>query len=530
MRTDQELGYRSPGDERRLHQLGYAQQLFRAIGAFGNFAVSFTVMSVLAGCLTYFAVGFGQGGPLAITWGWLVVGLMSTIVALSMAEIASAYPTAGGPYYWASRLGGPGWGWFTGWFNLLGQIAVTAAIGFGAAIFTTALLNYWFEYPNTKEYVYLSYAVVLLAALVVNLLKVTVAAFLYGMSVYWHLIGVVVIVIVLAIVPDEQRSFESVFTETLNSTGWGGVAAQSNFGEIVFWYVFLTGLLMAQSTIVGFDASAHVAEETRNASRSAAVGMYTSVVASVVVGFILLVAVTRALPAEPELSLYVVPSSWVAAMGQTWATFLLFVCCVAQTFCLAASVTSASRMMFAFSRDQAVPGHRLWRRVGTNHSPRYAVIAVCVLAGALMLPTLHDFFVGYYVGTGIAVIGLYIAFILPVILRYRIKDAFEAGAWSLGRHYRWIDPIAIGWVSFIGLVLLMPPYSSSAPWKDDFRWDAVNYAPILVGGAVLLFGGWWILSARTWFQGPVRMGTEEELERMEAEQDERVEFPTKTTT
>ncbi len=106
---------------------------------------------------------------------------------------------------------------------------------------------------------------------------------------------------------------------------------------------------------------------------------------------------------------------------------MLFICCVAQFFCLTASVTSASRMLFAFSRDRAVPGHQLWRRVATNRVPRYAVIAIVVAAAAIMLPTLYNFFVGYYVGTGIAVIGLYIAFILPVILRYRMGDSVRAG-------------------------------------------------------------------------------------------------------
>jgi amino acid transporter len=508
--------YHTDEDERTLHRLGYAQELFRAMGGFQNFAISFTIISILAGCLTSYSIAYGQGGPVAITWGWLIVGAMSTIVALAMAEIASKYPTAGGLYYWASKLGTPGWGWFTGWFNLIGQIAVTAAIGYGLAIFGTALMNYWFEYPNDKEYVYLTYAIVLLAALLLNLFKITVTAMLNTISAYWHMIGVVVIVVVLSTVPDDHRSFSFVFTETLNLTGWGGEAAPDTFGSIVFWYVFLTGLLMAQYTITGFDASAHVAEETRAASRSAAVGMYMSVVASVVFGFILLVAVTRALPVEPVFDLYIVPSSWVAAMGQSWGTFILFICCVAQFFCITASVTSASRMLFAFSRDRAVPGHQLWRRVSRNRVPHMAVIAIVVAAAALMLPTLYNFFVGYYVGTGIAVIGLYIAFILPVILRYRMKDAFEPGAWSLGKHYRWIDPIAIVWVFFISIVFLMPPYSISAPWKDGFTWEAVNYAPILVGGALLLFGGWWLLSAKNWFKGPVRMGTEEELEAMEA--------------
>jgi amino acid transporter len=502
-------------DESLLHRLGYAQELFRGMGGFQNFAISFTIISILAGCLTSYSIAYGQGGPVSITWGWLIVGLMSTLVALAMAEIASKFPTAGGLYYWSSKLGSPGWGWFTGWFNLVGQIAVTAAIGYGLAIFSTALMNYWFEYPNTKEYVYLMYAIVLLVALLLNLFRVTITAMLNTISAYWHMLGVAVIVIVLVAVPDHHRSFGFVFTETLNLTGWGGESAPSSFSSPVFWYVFLTGFLMAQYTITGFDASAHVAEETRAASRSAAVGMYTSVVASVFFGFILLVAVTAALPAEPVFDLYIVPTSWVAAMGQSWGTFLLFICCIAQFFCLTASVTSASRMLFAFSRDRAVPGHQLWRHVAQNRVPSLAVIAIVIAAAALMLPTLYNFFIGYYVGTGIAVIGLYIAFILPVILRYRMKDSFEPGAWSLGRHYRWIDPIAIVWVIFISIVFLMPPYSVSAPWEDGFTWEAVNYAPLLVGGAVLLFGGWWVLSARHWFKGPIRMGTEEELDRIE---------------
>ncbi len=147
--------YHTDEDERILHKLGYAQELFRAMGGFQNFAISFTIISILAGCLTSYSIAYGQGGPVAITGAGSSSAPMSTLVALSMAEIASAFPTAGGLYYWASKLGSPGWGWFTGWFNLVGQIAVTAAIGYGLAIFGTALMNYWFEYPNTKGYVYL---------------------------------------------------------------------------------------------------------------------------------------------------------------------------------------------------------------------------------------------------------------------------------------------------------------------------------------------------------------------------------------
>src|SRR5438094_5379146 len=155
-------------DERILHRLGYAQELFRAMGGFQNFAISFTIISILAGCLTSYYIAFNNGGPIAISWGWLLVGLMSTIVSLAMAEIASVYPTAGGLYYWSSKLGGATWGWFTGWFNLVGQIAVTAAIGYGLAIFLTTLLNFWFGYPNTQEWRRLVYASAVLIAVTIN--------------------------------------------------------------------------------------------------------------------------------------------------------------------------------------------------------------------------------------------------------------------------------------------------------------------------------------------------------------------------
>ena len=135
-------------DETILHRLGYAQELFRAMGGFRNFAISFTIISILAGCLTSYNIGFEHGGPMWVTYGWLLVGLMSTIIALAMAEIASAYPTAGGLYYWASKLGSPGWGWATGWFNLIGQVAVTAAIGYGLALFGQALFDFWFSYTE----------------------------------------------------------------------------------------------------------------------------------------------------------------------------------------------------------------------------------------------------------------------------------------------------------------------------------------------------------------------------------------------
>src|SRR5438105_2310990 len=347
--SSQAPGAHVDDDERTLHKLGYAQVLYREMGGFSNFAISFTIISILAGCLTSYYIGFQWGGPVAITWGWLIVGFFVILVALAMGEVASAMPTAGAIYYWSSKLGSPAWGWFSGWFNLIGQIGVTAAINYGAALFWTSLMNLWFPSVSTGRHtVFLTYTAILAAHLLLNLNGVRLLAMINSISAWWHMVGVVVIVFVLAIVPDHHQSASYVFTKTLNNSGFSG----HNFASPVFWFVFGLGLLMAQYTYTGYDASAHMSEETRSASRAAAWGVVMSVVMSVIFGFILLVAVTFAIP-DTQGTIgaggYAVTYIWQHSMSTKWAEFLLVIACVAQFFCGLASVTAASRMMFAFS-------------------------------------------------------------------------------------------------------------------------------------------------------------------------------------
>src|ERR1700754_4156011 len=165
-------------DEALLRRLGYSQVLDRDMGGFSNFAISFTIISVLAGCLTSYYLAFNNGGPVAITWGWLFVGVFCVLVSMAMGEIASSMPTAGALYFWASKLGGPAWGWFTGWFNLVGSIAVTASIQYGSAIFTTALLSLWFPglIGTDTVTIFVVFSVIAALQLGLNLLNVNVLA------------------------------------------------------------------------------------------------------------------------------------------------------------------------------------------------------------------------------------------------------------------------------------------------------------------------------------------------------------------
>jgi len=275
-----------------------------------------------------------------------------------------------------------------------------------------------------------------------------------------------------------------------------------------------------------------MAEETHQASRSAAVGMIWAVVVSVIAGFILLTAITFAIPNQTAVQkefTYITTYIWQGSMGTHWAEVLLFIVVMAQFYCLTACLTSGSRMLFAFSRDRAVPGHQVWRSVSRKRVPVWSCLAMGALGFLLLLPTWWNNLAGYYVGTSVGTTGLYIAFILPVFLRYRQGQSFQHGAWSLGRHYKWINPIAMLWVVFISVVFMLPTSPGGIPWNAAWNWNLANYAPGTIGGAFVLFGGWYLLSARKWFKGPVRMGTDEELERLEAEQERKFSLPADTT-
>src|SRR5450631_607040 len=191
-------------DEQKLAELGYKQELNRGWSGFSNFAISFSIISVLAGCFTTYGQAFNNGGPIAISIMWPLISLLILCVAFSMSELASAYPTAGGIYYWASKLGGAGWGWFTGWFNLIGLVAVTASVDYAAAQFLQYLgslfsVNFIFNFSSTNlkynaHVVMALFVILLIIGLLVNVFWSRLLTVFNGVSVWWNVIGVAVIV------------------------------------------------------------------------------------------------------------------------------------------------------------------------------------------------------------------------------------------------------------------------------------------------------------------------------------------------
>ncbi|MEU9080424.1 amino acid permease [Kitasatospora sp. NPDC004745] len=476
-------------DEERLAQLGYTQVLARRMSGFSNFAVSFTIISVLSGCLTLYGFGLTTGGPAMLTWGWVLVGAMTLLVGLTMAEVCSSYPTSAGLYFWAKEMAparsAAAWAWFTGWFNVLGQVAVTAGVDFGAATFLNAYADLQWGYESTPQHTMILFAGILLLHGALNTFGVRAVAFLNSVSVWWHVVGVAVIVGVLAIVPAKHQSASFVFGHFANGTGF-----QSGF------YVGLLSLLVAQYTFTGYDASAHMTEETNNAAVAGPRGIVRSIALSWVAGFILIVGLTFAIQdwdSTVGTATGVPPAQvFIDAIGIGGAKLLLLIVIGAQFFCGMASVTANSRMIYAFSRDGALPFSRVWHTINPKtRTPTNAVWLAVAGALALGLPDLINT-TAYAAVTSIATIGLYIAYIIPTFLRVRQGDRFQRGPWHLGRWSRPIGIVAVVWVAVI-TVLFMLPQVSPVTAKN------FNYAPVAVAVVVGFATLWWLLSARRWF-------------------------------
>ncbi|MGV9850081.1 amino acid permease [Streptomyces sp. NPDC003442] len=482
-------------DEQRLRELGYQPVLARRMGGFGNFAISFSVISILSGCMTLYGFGLDTGGPAVMMWGWAGVGLFVLCVGLALAEVTSAYPTSGALYYMADRLGGRTWGWYTGWLNLLGLLGAIAGIDYGAALFTGALFNLQWGFHPTPESTMLIFVCILLLHAALNLFGVRLVSVLNSVSVWWHLAGVAIIVGALTIVPSHHQSPEFVFTEFVNNTGWSNPL-----------YVTAIGLLLAQYTFSGYDASAHLSEETSNASVYAARGIVRSIWVSWVAGFVLLAGLTFAIQdyAGTQGSATGVPPAQILidALGTGGATAMLLIVIVAQLFCGNAEVAAASRMVFAFSRDGALPGSRLWQRVSSRtQTPVHAVWLAVAVAGLLALPSLYSE-TAYGAVTAINVIGITPAYAIPVFLRLRAGDRFQPGPWNLGRWSKPVGWIAVVWVAVVTVLFCLP---QSSPVTVD----SMNYASIALAVVLLLATIWWFVARRS-YNTPSAYGTARE--------------------
>lgn len=532
-------------DRAALNELGYAQELKRGMGGFSNFAISFSIISILAGGMTSYWLGMVTGGPRVITLGWIIVGFFALLVGMAMGEICSSYPTAGGLYFWSAKLArknGAMWSWFTGWFNLIGQIGVIASVDYALAIFTGYFIRMFdSDFKLTVWTIYVIFVCMLVAHGLLNTFGVNLVRLLGDISVWWHVAGVVVIFCVFMFAGDRQPT---IGLSGLFDSQAGELANWSGKGFVVVW-MFGLGLLLAQYTITGFDASAHVSEETFGARTEAPKAIVRAIYVSAIAGFFLNVAMTQALPKDPTAysgiayggdgDVFLVnaaPRLISASMGAGMAKFLVFICVVAQFFCGMASVTANSRMIYAFSRDGGLPLSRFWHRINPKtRTPTNSVwlgVVLSAIVGLLSIYQKGGYSTAFFALTGICVIGLYISYGIPIYLRLRNPD-FEQGPWNLKGHSKLVGWTAIAWIAFITILFFGPVFRPFWPpfgktLNDDgslfaYHQNNFNFTGPLIVLSFVAVALYWVFSGRKWFTGPKVQGSPEELRAIERELD-----------
>lgn len=440
-------------DKQVLHKLGYAQELARRMSLFSNFAISFSIICIIAGGITAFPVALSAGGGFSVAIGWLFGGAIAMIVAFAMGQIASAFPTAGGLYHWGSILGGKAWGWATAWLNLLGLIFVVSSVDFGVYLLFKDL------FLGTALGMDVSGWGAMHQSIIIGLLLISQALFnhygiklttrLTDFSGYLILVVAVVLTLALLAFSPVALDFSRLFTFT-NFTGDAGGGVFPIRTEVAS-FAFLLGLLYVCYTITGFDASAHTSEETHDAQVNVPKGMWTAVLWSWLPGLVMVSTFVLVMPSVEEGA----ATGWgsfyymlgASRMPSALLIFLAAGIVLANYLCALAGLTSTSRMMFAFARDGGLPASGFLSHINTIYrTPTYAIWTASLIA---FLSTLYaNAFV--VLATGCAVF-LYLSYAMPVAAgllaegkTWKEKGPFNLGAWS--------KPVGV--VAVIGAIVL----------------------------------------------------------------------------
>ncbi|KAK7269812.1 hypothetical protein RIF29_22564 [Crotalaria pallida] len=493
----------------RLNQLGYKQELKRDLSVLSNFAFSFSIISVLTGITTLYNTGLNYGGPVSMVYGWFVACVFTMTVALSMAEICSSYPTSGGLYYWSAKLAGPSWApfasWITGWFNIVGQWAVTTSVDYSLAQLVQVIVLLSTGGKNGGGYEASKYVVIVLHGGILvlhgifNSLPISLLSFLGQLAAIWNVLGVFVLMILIPIVTPERASASYVFGH-FNTDNGAGINSRP--------YIFLLGLLMSQYTLTGYDASAHMTEETKDADKNGPKGIISAVGISIIVGWGYILGISFAVTDIPYLLSenndaggYAIAEIFYLAFKKRYGHGVGGIVCLvivafAIFFCGMSSITSNSRMVYAFSRDGAMPLSSLWHKVNKQEVPINAVWLSVVISFCMALTSLGSI-VAFEAMVSIATIGLYIAYALPIFFRVTLaRNHFVPGPFNLGCY-----SIIVGWIAVLWVVTISVLFS--LPVSYPITIEKLNYTPVAVGILIILVVSYWTISGRFWFKGPV---------------------------
>jgi amino acid transporter len=482
-------------DLKVLHGMGYAQELQRSMSRFSNFAISFSIICILSGGINSFAQAISSVGGAGAGIGWIVGCIISGMFALSMAQIASAFPTAGGLYHWASILGNRFTGWLTAWLNLLGLITVLGAINIGTAFFFQGTFGAWVGMDTSAGHIVAFVALITVGQALFNHLGIKITTFLTDISGYIIFATTAVLVLAcLFFAPAIDISRLWTFTNYSGEIG-GNVFPQSDS----MGYLFLLCLLLPVYTITGYDASAHTSEETKGAALSVPRGIVSAVVWSSLVGWVMICAITLAIPDMNVAA----SKGWGMFFGTMDAilpaglkNIIYFAIFITQLLCGLATVTSASRMLFAFSRDDGMP---VGSKALATVSPKYRTPVIAIWTASI-LEIIYVFLAQFISigGTNIytivvnsTLVFLFLSFTIPLVLAmfaYGTAKWPNPGPWAMSTGlYKLVTFLSVVGMAIIFYIAVQPP-------NDKVLW-------IVIGFVVLAAVLWFAVEKRR-FKGP----------------------------
>lgn len=432
-------------DKEALRKLGYIQELDRNMGVFSNFAISFSVISILTGLNSLYGYGLQHGGITSI-WTFPIVGIFQIIVVLSLAEIASIYPVAGGVYKWTTIFANKTLGWFCGWISLIGWVACTAGIDYSLGQFLAAFLNIGKE--DSTSILMIVGAIVFIHAILSSYGVKLVRRFCDSSAII-HFVGVIIIAALL-ITFGRQNTFSDISFYSFYHSGYT-------------WGALFQTFLMSAWTLTGFDASANVSEESINPSFTVPTGMILSVVGSVIFGSLLLLGIGMATPdvagtlaSNQPAVIYVINH----ALGPVVSKYVVIIMIIAMFICGLAAQTLLIRIIYALSRDNALPKSNILKIVSSNYEmPNFSILLASVATFILCILATFLSFEGSFpilpIITALSILGIYSshAITLAASLRSMAKGKVKKGVFNLGKFSLPVKIIALAWTLFICAVV-----------------------------------------------------------------------------
>lgn len=479
-----------------LAQMGYKSELPRSLSMLSVLGLSFAIMAVPYGLSTTFYITLSNGQSVTILWGWVLLSLLSTAIAASLAEICSVFPTAGGVYYWSALLSSPKWApiasWITGWLTLVGNWTVTLSINFGGAQVILSAISLWDEtfVANAWQTVLAFWAATLLCYLI-NVFCSRWLDQINTLCIYWTGASIVIFLVVLLVMSPTKRSGEFVFAHyDASASGWP------------WGWSFFVGLLQPAYVLTGYGMVASMCEEVQNPEREVPKAIVLSVVAAGLTGLVFLIPILFVLP-DVQTLLDVANGQPIGlifktATGSAGGGFgLLFLILGIWLFAGVGALTASSRCTYAFARDGAIPASGLWSRVDERLGIPFWALTLSTVVDCLLGLIYFGSTAAFSSFTGVATICLATSYGLPILVsvlqgRKQLKHA----SFSLGRFGMAINITTLLWIVLSIFLFCMP---TNLTGLDS---SSMNYASVVFSGFAMISLVWYFAWGRNNFSGP----------------------------